>query len=78
MVWTDVFQAVLLLTGGMLIFVIGVTTVPGGWDAIISTGDRAHLILPADHPELPWTAMIALALSTNIWYFCTEIISLSA
>lgn len=71
-VWTDVLQCVLLLAGGMLIFVIGLTTVDGGWDAIRSTGDRAHLILPASHPDLPWTAMIALALSTNIWYFCTN------
>jgi len=71
-VWTDVFQCVLLLLGGMLIFVMGVTTVDGGWDAILSTGDRAHLILPASDPQLPWTAMIGLALSTNVWYFCTN------
>jgi len=71
-VWTDVFQAIILLVGGLTIFVVGIFNVPGGWDAIISTGDRAHLILPADHPDLPWTAMIALALSINIWYFCTN------
>ncbi len=71
-VWTDVFQCVLLLAGGVLIFVMGLLKVDGGWDAILSTGDRAHLILPADHPELPWTAMVALALSTNVWYYCTN------
>ncbi len=71
-VWTDVFQCILLLLGGMLIFVIGITTVEGGSAAIISTGDRAHLILPASHPHLPWTAMVGLALSTNVWYFCTN------
>ncbi len=71
-VWTDVFQAVILLAGGLMIFFIGIYSVPGGWDSIISTGDRAHLILPADHPVLPWPAMIALALSTNIWYFGTN------
>ena len=69
-VWTDVFQCCLLLVGGLVIFFVGLHEV--GWDAIRSSGDRAHLILPASHPELPWTAMIALALSTNIWYFCTN------
>lgn len=71
-VWTDVFQCVLLLLGGILIFVLGVTRVDGGWSAILGTGDRAHLILPADHPELPWTAMLVLAICTNVWYYCTN------
>ncbi len=69
-VWTDVFQCVLLLLGGLLIFFVGLHHV--GWDAIRSTGDRAHLILPADHPTLPWTAILAIAISTNTWYFCTN------
>jgi SSS family solute:Na+ symporter len=69
-VWTDVFQCVLLLIGGLLIFFLGLYHV--GWDAIRDTGDRAHLILPASHPELPWTAILAIAVSTNIWYFCTN------
>ncbi len=71
-VWTDVFQCVLLLLGGLLIFVLGVMEVDGGWQAILGTGDRAHLILPADHPELPWTSMLVLALVTNVWYYCTN------
>lgn len=69
-VWTDVFQCVLLLIGGLLIFFLGFHRV--GWEAIRSTGERAHLILPASHPELPWTAMLAVAISTNVWYFCTN------
>lgn len=71
-VWTDVFQCVLLLLGGLLIFVLGLLKVEGGWAAILGTGDRAHLILPADHPQLPWTAMLGLALCTNVWYYCTN------
>ncbi|HOZ47951.1 MAG TPA: sodium/solute symporter [Candidatus Hydrogenedentes bacterium] len=71
-VWTDVFQCVLLLLGGILVFVLGLAKVDGGWSAIIGTGDRAHLILPADDPHLPWTSMVVLALCTNIWYYCTN------
>ncbi|MBN2210257.1 MAG: sodium/solute symporter [Sedimentisphaerales bacterium] len=69
-VWTDVFQAVLLLGGGLLVFFLGVDRV--GFEAIRGTGDRAHLILPADHPSLPWTGMVVLFLSTNLWYYATN------
>jgi SSS family solute:Na+ symporter len=46
--------------------------VPGGWAEIIGTGDRSHLILPASHKEIPSTGLVVLALSTNIWFFCTN------
>ena len=39
---------------------------------IVGEGRRAHLILPASDPELPWTAMVVLAFSTGPWYFCTN------
>ncbi|MCC6489863.1 MAG: hypothetical protein IT364_20405 [Candidatus Hydrogenedentes bacterium] len=29
-------------------------------------------MLPVDHPELPWTSMLVLALVTNVWYYCTN------
>ena len=71
-VWTDILQAILLLGGGLLVFVLGVQEVEGGWGAIRGTGERAHLILAADHPELPWTGMLVLFFSTNIWYYSTN------
>jgi SSS family solute:Na+ symporter len=70
-VWTDVLQAVLLLGGGLLVFFLGLERV-GGWSEIAGQGDRAHLILPADHPELPWTGMAVLFFSTNVWYYATN------
>jgi len=70
-VWTDLFQAILLLGGGLLVFFLGLHEV-GGWEAMRGTGDRAHLILSADHPELPWTGMIVLIVSTNLWYYATN------
>ena len=70
-VWTDVFQTILLLGGGLLVFFLGLNKV-GGWEAIRGTGDRAHLILSADHPELPWTGMVVLFLSTSVWYYATN------
>jgi SSS family solute:Na+ symporter len=70
--WTNLFQSVLLLGGGLLVFFIGVFTVPGGLDGIISANENSHLILPADHPEIPWPALVVLMLSTNVWFFCTN------
>lgn len=70
--WTQVFQSALLIGGGLLVFFLGLNEVPGGWTAIVGEGERAHLVLPASDPELPWTAMVVLALSTGPWYFCTN------
>ncbi|MYG03797.1 MAG: sodium/solute symporter, partial [Acidobacteriia bacterium] len=70
--WTQVFQSALLVAGGLLVFFLGLAEVPGGWQAVVGTGERAHLVLPASDPELPWTAMVVLALSTGPWYFCTN------
>jgi solute:Na+ symporter, SSS family len=70
-VWTDLFQAILLLGGGLLVFFLGLHAV-GGWEAMRGTGDRAHLILSADHPEVPWTGILVLVFSTNLWYYATN------
>jgi SSS family solute:Na+ symporter len=70
-VWTDLIQASLLLGAGLLVFGLGLHEV-GGWQALRGTGDRAHLILAASHPELPWTAILVGMLSTNLWYYATN------
>jgi len=70
-VWTDLLQATLLLGSGLLVFFLGLHEV-GGWEAMRGTGDRAHLILSADHPELPWTGMLVLTGSTHLWYYATN------
>ena len=70
-VWTDVLQVTLLLGSGLLVFFLGLHEV-GGWEAMRGTGDRAHLILSADHPELPWTGMLVLTVSTHLWYYATN------
>jgi SSS family solute:Na+ symporter len=67
-----VFQSVLLIGGGLLVFFLGLFEVPGGIKTIVGEGSRSHLILPASDPYIPWTALIVLALSTNLWYYCTN------
>ncbi len=70
--WANVLQAVLLLAGGFIVFALGWAKLPNGLSDMIGTGDRAHLILPANHPDIPWTGLVVLAVSTNIWFFCTN------
>jgi len=69
--WTDVLQSILLLSSGLLVFFLGVHEV-GNWEAVVGTGDRAHMMLPASDPHLPWTGMIVLFFSTNVWYYATN------
>jgi solute:Na+ symporter, SSS family len=70
--WTSSFQCILLLGGGLYVFFAGMAAI--GWDfqALLGSGQQAHLITPADHPEVPWTAFVILALSTNVWYYATN------
>jgi SSS family solute:Na+ symporter len=70
--WTNVFQAGLLLLAGLVVFVIGWVKIPGGLQAIIGTGERAHLITASDHPAIPPSSLFVLACSTNVWFFCTN------
>jgi len=70
--WTNVFQASMLLISGLLLFLIGLLKVPGGFSSILGEGSRSHLILPASDPDIPWTGLLVLVLSTNIWYYCTN------
>ncbi len=70
--WTNFFQCLLLLGGGLYVFFAGMHQI--GWDfqAVLGAGQQAHLIAPADHPDVPWTALIILGLSTNVWYYATN------
>ena len=72
MAWTSSIQCVLLMGGGIYVFFAGMSHI--GWDfaAVIGSGDRAHLVASASHPDVPWTALIMMALSTNIWYYATD------
>ncbi len=69
--WTSSLQCVLLLGGGLYVFFAGMARI--GWDfsAMLGTGQQGHLFTPADH-EVPWTALVVLMLSTNVWYYATN------
>jgi len=62
--WTDFIQVGILLLGGASVVVIGLDRVAGGEGALQGfitllevQPQSFHTILPADHPELPWTGI---------------------
>jgi SSS family solute:Na+ symporter len=69
--WTDLFQGVLLMGGGIYVFAAGMARL--GWDftAVFAVADRSHLV--AHHcPEVPWTAVVILGFSTMTWYYAND------
>jgi solute:Na+ symporter, SSS family len=70
--WVDLFNGALLVAGGLLVFGLGLAAVPGGFKAVVGTGPRAHLILPASHPDLPWTGILAVAVVLSGYYYSTN------
>jgi len=69
--WTDFFQCVLLMGGGLFVFISGMHQLHWDFAAVLGTGDRAHLIAPQTH-EVPWTGLIVLMLCINTWYYATD------
>ncbi len=73
--WTDTFQCILLLAGGLLVFAVGLSHVPGGWHGLLERMDHAqsgHLLRGLHDPFVPWPGLLVLMLSTNVWYCCTN------
>ncbi len=67
--WADLFQGLALIVGGLITFAIGLHAV-GGWSSFVAENqDRLHMILPGDHPDLPWTG-VASGMWIVILYYC--------
>jgi len=76
-VWSDLIQGTMLLLGGGLTAWLGLRAV-GGWDVLMEeAGDKFHMVLPLDHPELPWFAIFFGGLwIANLFYWgCNQFIT---
>ena len=68
-VWSDLLQGAALLLGGAVVMVIGLSKV-GGLSAFLETNaDKLHMVLPADHPEIPWPALLLGIWIPNFFYW---------
>ncbi len=72
-IYTDVFQAVLLVLGAVVITVIGLDHA-GGFEGLRSAlpPDFFHMIKPATDVAYPWPGTIFGTLILGTWYWCTD------
>ena len=67
--WADVFQGSALILGGAVVLVFGLIAV-GGFDGFFQhNADKLHMVLPADDPVLPWTALVIGLWIPNFYYW---------
>lgn len=75
-VWTDVVQVLILVTGGVAVLIFAVNKA-GGWSEMWALNEaadeaRTKLLHPASHPFAPWTGVFTLWMSLGLWYACTN------
>jgi solute:Na+ symporter, SSS family len=66
-VWTEMLQLVVLLTGGVVLSVATVHAA-GGWSAVMATSKDWHLLPPADDPDFPWTGYLGGMTCVSVFY----------
>jgi len=68
-VWADLLQGSALLIGGLVTLWLGVDAAGGASAFFQQNAHKLHMVLPADHPELPWTVLIG-GMWIPIFYYC--------
>jgi SSS family solute:Na+ symporter len=68
-VWADLFHGGALLIGGLITAYIGIEACGGFSHFIKVNEDKMHLVLPSNHPELPWPVLIG-GMWIPIFYYC--------
>ncbi|HBG26522.1 MAG: hypothetical protein A2Y10_00995 [Planctomycetes bacterium GWF2_41_51] len=66
--WADLFQGLALLVGGIIIFFLGLDAC-GGWKEFSTINEaKLHMVLPPEHPGLPWTGVLSGMWIVLIYY----------
>ncbi len=66
--WADLFLGSALLIGGAITMVIGFKTI-GVRQFFEANSDKMHVVLPKNHPVLPWTALVIGLWIPNFYYW---------
>jgi SSS family solute:Na+ symporter len=72
-IYTDLFQAFLLVGGAIVLTVLGLDKADGfaGLRASLPA-DFFHMIKPIDHPVYPWLGTTVGTMILGVWYWCTD------
>jgi SSS family solute:Na+ symporter len=67
--WTDAIQCLFLIAGGLILFFVSLTYVPGGWTAMQAAApERFHLYHPATDKIAPFLGLIMGAAGVFLFY----------
>lgn len=69
--WADLIQGSALIIGGAVVTMFTLRAI-GGWSAAMEyeeISNKMHMVLPADHPELPWTILVLGIWIPNFYYW---------
>ncbi len=67
--WADLFQGSALILGGLVTMVLGFRAVGGIGAFVAANQDKLHMIMPADHPVIPWTTLVIGLWIPNFYYW---------
>lgn len=70
-IWTEIVQLAVLLLG-MIALSFTTINAAGGISAVMETSKDWKLILPANHPDFPWTMYLGGILCISIFYNATN------
>ncbi len=72
-IYTDLFQAVLLVGGAIVLTLLGLDKA-GGFEGLRASlpPDFFHMIKPASDPAYPWIGTTFGTIILGIWYWCTD------
>ncbi|MBI4581024.1 MAG: solute:sodium symporter family transporter [Planctomycetes bacterium] len=69
--WADLVQGSALILGGAVVTLFALRAI-GGWGAAMQypeVSGKMHMVLPATHPELPWTILVLGIWIPNFYYW---------
>jgi solute:Na+ symporter, SSS family len=72
--WADLFQCLLLMVGGVTLFLCALHQIPGGWGAMVEGAtkagvpERMHLYQAPDHPMAPFAGMLIAVFGAFTFY----------
>jgi SSS family solute:Na+ symporter len=71
--YTESLQAILLITGSLLLTILGLSEL-GGWNALIEATPKAKLNMfpPLSDPDFPWAGILFASPIVGLWYWCTD------
>ncbi|HEY5911370.1 MAG TPA: sodium/solute symporter [Verrucomicrobiae bacterium] len=70
--WTDFLQFIVMMLGGLVVTVIGLSRTGGLHELMQSVPEKFKIIYPITDKDYPWFGVWTLFISIGIWYNCTN------